>query len=313
MPSPTLALTPRGHLLLTRGDEAGELPADRSRTLENAFARGSGHGLLELGAGDVGIALPPDISYWRDFAARFITSVCTHPDLDALPAPALDELETIAATAPPMTGAEYVTISILEALWAQTAEAFHSEFSESKTSVQEFLRRRNSAWHVVGRVHFNLAENRKDDDAPFAFMATYTTQLSTQANAQHLPLGRALSEYAGAANKSRLLSLLLPMQRAAVLYGIGARLDHQPELLFTLRKVDHQALIARAGAGLSKKRKGASGAKVLKSDDLAGVFGIEMAPAAAPAPTAVRKVPAKPSKAATRKKPRPKRRAGVRG
>ena len=68
---------------------------------------------------------------------------------------------------------------------------------------------------MVGRVHFNLAENRRDDDAPFAFLATYTTQLSKQARAQHLPLGRALSEYAGAANKSRLLSLLLPVQRAA--------------------------------------------------------------------------------------------------
>jgi non-specific serine/threonine protein kinase len=64
-------------------------------------------------------------------------------------------------------------------------------------------------------VHFNLAENRKDPDAPFAFLATYTTRLSAQAKAQHLPLGRALSEYAGAANKDRLLSLLLPVQRAS--------------------------------------------------------------------------------------------------
>jgi len=66
---------------------------------------------------------------------------------------------------------------------------------------------------------------------------------------------------------------------AAVLYGIGARLDHQPELLFTLRKVDQQDLIAKAGSGLLKKRKGPAGAKVLASDDLSEMFGIEMAPA----------------------------------
>ena len=66
---------------------------------------------------------------------------------------------------------------------------------------------------------------------------------------------------------------------AAVLYGIGARLDHQPELLFTLRKVDQQDLLARAGSDLSKTRKGPAGAKVLESDDLSGMFGIEMAPA----------------------------------
>jgi non-specific serine/threonine protein kinase len=81
--------------------------------------------------------------------------------------------------------------------------------------VQEFLKRRNPAWNLVGRVHFNVAENRKDPDAPFAFLATYTTRLSAQAKAQHLPLGQALREYAGAANKDRLLSLLLPVQRAS--------------------------------------------------------------------------------------------------
>ena len=94
-------------------------------------------------------------------------------------------------------------------------KAFEIELSESKCSVQDFLKRRNPSWNLVGRVHFNLAENRKDAAAPFAFLATYTTRLSAHAKAQHLPLGEALREYAGAANKDRLLSLLLPVQRAA--------------------------------------------------------------------------------------------------
>ena len=64
-------------------------------------------------------------------------------------------------------------------------------------------------------MHFNLAENRKDEEAPFAFLATYTTRLSAAAKAQHLPLGKALQEYAGARNRERLLSLLMPVQRAA--------------------------------------------------------------------------------------------------
>src|SRR6266850_3919435 len=215
----SLALTPRGHLLFTAADDTFPAPGVLLRRLESAFGRGSGHGLLELGAAEVGTALPPDLSYWRDFAARLVTAVCTHPDHDAhhapIPAPALGELEVLAAAAPPMTGAEYITASVLEALWTQIAAAFRSELAESKASVQDFLQRKSPAWHLVGRVHFNLAENRHDDEAPFAFLATYTTQLSTQARAQHLPLGRALSEYAGAANKPRLLSLLLPVQRAA--------------------------------------------------------------------------------------------------
>jgi uncharacterized Zn finger protein len=69
---------------------------------------------------------------------------------------------------------------------------------------------------------------------------------------------------------------------AAVLYGIGARLDDQPEVLFTLRNVNQQDLIANAGSDLSKKSKRPAGAKVLASDDLAEMFAIEMAPAPKP-------------------------------
>ena len=216
---PSLTLTPRGHLLFTVADDDIGPSAALSHSVEGAFARGSGHGLLDLGAVEVGTTLPPDFSYWREFAARFVTAVCTHSDLDAhvtpISAPPTGELEAFAAAAPPMTGAEYIAASVLETLWTEMEAALRIELAESNASVQDFLQRRSPAWHLVGRVHFNLAENRRDDEAPFAFLATYTTKLSTQARAQHLPLGRALSEYAGAANKTRLLSLLLPVQRAA--------------------------------------------------------------------------------------------------
>lgn len=69
---------------------------------------------------------------------------------------------------------------------------------------------------------------------------------------------------------------------AAVLYGIGARLDHQPEVLFTLRNVNQQDLIADAGSDLSKRGKRPAGARVLATEDLSDMFGIEMAAAATP-------------------------------
>lgn len=64
---------------------------------------------------------------------------------------------------------------------------------------------------------------------------------------------------------------------AAVLYGVGARLDQQPELLFTLRKVDARDLVARAGAGLTLAKKAPAAGKILDKSKLAEVFGIEMA------------------------------------
>jgi uncharacterized Zn finger protein len=69
---------------------------------------------------------------------------------------------------------------------------------------------------------------------------------------------------------------------AAVLYGIGARLDHEPGLLFRLRNVNEQDLIGKAGAGLATKPRTAS-TKVL-GGDLAKIFGIEIAPTEAPSP-----------------------------
>jgi non-specific serine/threonine protein kinase len=213
-------LTPRGHLRLAAASDAPPLAPDLARRLDAAFARGSGHALLQLGAGEVGTALPPTLAYWRDFGAQYVTAVCAQPDAEQRGArpvtpPAPQHLEAFALTAPPMTGAEYLTPAVLAALWDEIDAAFRAELSESALSVQGFLRSRNPAWHLVGRVHFNLAENRQDAGAPFAFLATYTTRLSAHAKAQHVPLGQALREYAGAANRPRLLSLLVPVQRAA--------------------------------------------------------------------------------------------------
>jgi uncharacterized Zn finger protein len=90
---------------------------------------------------------------------------------------------------------------------------------------------------------------------------------------------------------------------AAVLYGIGARLDHQPELLFTLRKVDQQDLIANAGSDRSNKRRGPTGAKVLESDDLSGMFGIEIAPTAPPTRAAAGRASTRPSTVVSSQQP----------
>ncbi len=77
---------------------------------------------------------------------------------------------------------------------------------------------------------------------------------------------------------------------AAVLYGVGARLDASPELLFTLRGVDHTELLARAGEDLPLAKKPASSKRVMAGGDLGAIFGLEIAEtssnADAPAPNA---------------------------
>ena len=70
---------------------------------------------------------------------------------------------------------------------------------------------------------------------------------------------------------------------AAVLYGVGARLDHEPNLLFLLRQVDETALLSQAGAGLALTGLAPDADRVLEGDDLASLFGVDLAPAADPA------------------------------
>ncbi len=241
-------LTPHGSLILAQTGEALTLAPEQGARLEMAFARGCGHGLLSLGIDEVGAALPPALSYWRELAARYVTALCAVPGLGEasakppVPLPAAAELDEMAAAAPPMTGAEYLTAAVLGDLWRGMDAAFDTEVSEAKLPVQAFLKRRHPAWNLVGRVNFNLAENRKDEEAPFAFLATYTTRLSAQAKAQHLPLGKALQEYAGAKNRERLLSLLVPVQRAAEQCPWLKAMVDASEIFHPLRWTPQQAL-----------------------------------------------------------------------
>jgi uncharacterized Zn finger protein len=61
---------------------------------------------------------------------------------------------------------------------------------------------------------------------------------------------------------------------AATLYGVGARLDHDPDLLFTLRGVDRSELVS-TGADLSITEAAARSERVLAADDVAALFGLE--------------------------------------
>jgi uncharacterized Zn finger protein len=64
---------------------------------------------------------------------------------------------------------------------------------------------------------------------------------------------------------------------AAVLYGIGARFDQQPELLFLLRNVDQQQLITQAGSSAPGARDRDGKRRRLEESDLSAMFGIDIA------------------------------------
>lgn len=223
----TLALSRQGQLRLDASAETTEaaytLDAPLQARLIPAFARGAGHGLLQLGAAEVGQALPGALAWWRDWAARYVTGLCAIAnDVDvadiAVPTPDAATLQTWLIDLPPMRGAEYADVDTLARLWADMGTALQADLDAEPGAepqrLSDYLRSRHAAWNQVGRVHFNLAENRKDPDLPFAFLATYTSRLSAHGKAQHMPLSRALNEFSDGKQHAQLLNLLLPVQRA---------------------------------------------------------------------------------------------------
>jgi len=216
----TLALTPAGHLHLRPAEDGEPAPdAAVARRVAAAFERGPGAGLLHLGAAEARTALPPVLAYWRDLGRAFVAALCALPDLEearseAAPTPREGELEALAAAAPPLPGGEYLSPSVLQALWGELTAAYRAALDAHAGTVQAWLAARDPAWSVVGRVHLHLAENRRDEEHPFAFLATYTTGLTASGKPQHRPLGDAVRETT-ASDRKRLLALLQPVQKAA--------------------------------------------------------------------------------------------------
>lgn len=208
--------------MLERATDAHELPADVAARLSGAFERGCGDGLLQLGACELTTALPPELAFFRDFAARYVTGVCALPGLSGLdssyPAvPFIPELAREAVFAAPLiAGSEYLDEKALSLLWEELDAALRARVAERGVSVERYLHEADRVWNGVGRVYFNLAPNRSGGaDLPFAFAATYTPKVSSQGKVQHVQLRQALQEYAGANRNEQLLALLAPVQRAA--------------------------------------------------------------------------------------------------
>jgi non-specific serine/threonine protein kinase len=216
-----LILTPSGRLALVESSSAHEAVAEIPKPLVAAFAESPAHGLLHLATNDLQTRLPPPLDYVRSFARTYLTRLCQTPppeattDLPPTPPPSAAELATWILQAPPMTGLEYLRDETLAGWWTDLDTLVRDEIRQHAGGAQAYLSDKNPLWRFVGRVTLHLAENKRDARNPFAFLATYVSRLSAQGRLQHEPLGRALQQYAGAKNRQALLSLLVPLQRAA--------------------------------------------------------------------------------------------------
>jgi non-specific serine/threonine protein kinase len=217
-----LTLTPHGLLLVEPGPEPGAWPdRDAAQRVAEACSRSRAKSILHLGTRELSTVLPPAAAWWREFARQYLTRLCHTPALEQarefepVPPPDEPDLARLAETAPPMRGGEYLNHDMLRGLWVELDECVRAEMGRHPQGASGWLKASHPLWRMVGRVSFHLAENKRHPTHPFAFLATYASRISSQARVQHLPLGRALQEYAGVQNKAALINLLSPIQKAA--------------------------------------------------------------------------------------------------
>ena len=205
---------------ITLADAGQRIPAALAQKLHDSLANSPAELLLSLATEHLHAAIPADLAFLRDQARDYLTTLCYLTAADChefpeIPLPSPEQFAFAAMKCPPLTGSEYVNAATLTLWWTQLDAHLRTLVRQTTGGVTAFLHLRNPAWRTVGRVTFHLAENKKDPDHPFAFMATYTHRLSTSGRPQHLPLARALQEYAGAGNRNALLKLLVPVDEAA--------------------------------------------------------------------------------------------------
>jgi len=217
----SLSLSPSGHLYLYEDLETSEMISSSiAKKIQSFFSINESIGLLRLGLTHFNDSLPSSFTFWQQFSQLFITTICKNVNSDekstifssVVPG---EEINALISQAPFIRGMEYLNESTLSFLWQGLVSALQTELSAFEGNLSHYLSAYHAAWNTIGRVCFHLAENKNNPDYPFAFLATYTTGLSKTARTQHLPLGKALKEYAEQSKKSLLLSLLLPVHRAA--------------------------------------------------------------------------------------------------
>ncbi len=203
-------------------DGAPSLASAVAARIERAFLEGQGPGLLQLATQELKSLLPPGLAFARAFAQRYVTQLCHLGDLETLPAeealvapPAEEELDALTLDAPPLRGLEYLDSEALRAAWSDIDACVRDEVGKAGKSLRAWLHEKNPLWRLIGRVTFHLADHKRDDEYPFAFLATYVAGVSERGEARHLPLARALQEYAGAAHRKRLVGLLTPIRDAS--------------------------------------------------------------------------------------------------
>ncbi len=217
-----VSIAPHGRIFLEWTDDPLVRPMDGvfSTHLKDSFDDTVASGLSSLVSHCEIKDLAPQLQFLQQFAVSYFQALCRTASQDAKrwstpPAPSPDDLSERIDSAPAMRGLEYLTPNGLIAMWQQLDEHTQRTIKAQQKSLSAYLHDLNEAWNLVGRVTFHLAENKKNEKRPFAFLATFTDGHSSAGNMRHIPLADALKRSIQEKDTQQLNILLEPVQRAS--------------------------------------------------------------------------------------------------
>lgn len=174
--------------------------------------------------------------YLYRVAKSFVQCLTREPDLEVLReeikvVPDEVILEQLLSSVPFTLGSEFVTEGWICHAFEEFGKVFSGEIKKYDGSVALYLSGKSQRLRVPERLFFHLVETDKED-APFAFLATYSTK-DAKGKIKHMPLHYALTEYQ--AKREQLLELLACLNRASEVSELIKEFVESGELFHPLR------------------------------------------------------------------------------
>ena len=197
-----------------------DISEDKKKLQDEIFTRVQKdfeEGLLYLGFCDKATPLSVSLNFFRAFSGLFIHKLIQTPHLQSL----RDKAEIVLSDndksallywIPFIVGSEHIDGDFLNELWSILNKKYQNDIANFTGSVDQYLKQYRPEIHLIGRIYFHLVESKKET-YPFAFLATYSINISEDGKSKHVPLKHALSTYGE--NSKKLLELLSTVQIAS--------------------------------------------------------------------------------------------------
>ena len=217
-------------------DQTDGVLSEKEEKLRESFMQDRYKALFQLGCETAGELESPSLAYLRLVSERFLEALTSMPELELvreLAEVTLSEeaAEELLLAVPFGIGTEYIDKDWLVGIFAELNAVFRREMTGYGGTVQMFLTEKGQQLRVPERIFFHLVESR-NDEFPFAFMATYATA-GEDGRVRHMPLSYALTEFK--TKRDRLVTLLSCLNRVSEVSALIGSFVESGELFHPLK------------------------------------------------------------------------------